>query len=283
MRSYKILFEVEFNHSYYPTGKLANGDINIVPTHETKKIIENYRLIEKQTNNKVQLIQECEKEYSHIEAVVEIDSELSFEFVIGQSNKKLFNFTDVRFPIMRKEIFYFSNKLEKTITKNGKMTKKTSVSDADIVSISKLGLAKRQSASGIIGLMKINVDKTINQTIQTNQPLQYNINFEERKTFWQYNVIEKYNKVEKTTIIDEENKIKFKEKKTETPKTKVFISETKLPIRKINNQKFKLISSNGKSKLKKTMREKLPCPEIRNIINHEELENEYIAVTNIYI
>jgi len=283
MRSYRKLFEIEFKHNYYPTQKLASSDFNIVATRETNKIIGNYRLILKQFENKIEIIQECDKKEKSIEALIEIDSELVLEFIIGQSNKNFFNFTDIRFPTMRKEMFYFSNKKKNKVLEEGILTQDKSVSDSDIISISELGLPKEQSTSGIIGLIRIHINKFVNKPIQTKEPLKYTVNFEERKIYWQYNVLEKYNTTNNVTIIDEENKIKFKEAKDNDSKAKIFISEKKIPMKKVNKQKIKLITTNGKKNFIKTLYEKLPYPTMRDITIHEKIENEYVAVVTVYV
>ncbi len=283
MRSYRKLLEIELCHNYYPSGKLATSDFNIVATRETNRIIANYRLILKQFENKIEIIQECDRKEKSIEALVEIDGELIFEFIVGQSNKNFFNFTDIRFPVMRKEIFFLSNKKKNKVLESGILTRDKSVSESDIVDISELGLAKEQSASGIIGLIRLYTNKFVNKPIQTKEPLKYTVNFEERKIYWQYNVIEKYNSIKNVSIIDEENKIKFKEVKDNDSEAKIFLSEKKLPMKKVNKQKIKLISTNGKKNFTKTLYEKLPYPTMRDITIHEKLKNEYIAVVTVYV
>ncbi len=284
MRSYRKLLEVEFTHNYYPSGKLASNDFKIAATPETKKIIENYRLILKLFENKIEIIQECDKKPKSIEAVIEIDEQLKFEFIIGLANKNFFNFTDIRFPAMRKEMFYFSNKKEEKIHKEGNMSKNDTVSKDDIISIKELALSKKQSSSGIIGLLRLYTNEFVNKAIQTKEPFKYSIGFAERKAYWQYNVIEKFNSTKNINIIDEDKKVKFKiEKDNNFDNAKTFISDIKLPITKINKQKLKLISANGKKNFTKTLYEKLPCPTMRDITIHKKMKNEYIAAVNIYI
>lgn len=284
MRSYRKLIEIEFLHNYYPDGKLASGDVDVLATPETKTIFSNYRIILKLLPNKIEIIQECEKDDKGIEAVIEIDSPLKFDFIIGLSNKKFFNFTNTRYLKMRKEIFFFTNNIGKKIAETGKLSVKEEVSDDDIKSIEVLNLDKSKSTSGIIGYIEINTDKFINKPIQTEKPLHYFVKFPQRQVYLQYNVNEKFNSVKNIQIIDEQKKLIFKELKQEQEQTSVkLISDKKVPLQLISKDIYKLISANGSKNYTKTLYEKLPVPSLRDLIKHQDIENEFVAVANIYI
>lgn len=284
MRSYRKLIQVNFNHTFYASGKVAAGDFKFFTTPATKKVLENYRLILKQNNNTLELIQECLKEDNTIEPLVEIDSTLEFEFVIKQQNKNFFNYTETKFPDMRREVFYFSNIKAEKIIKHGFLSQKEIVSGDDLVLIQTLSKEQELKGGGAIGFMLLKADKTINQTIESGNPFQYTINFAPRQAYWQYHVVKKYNSIKKVNIVDESKQIKFTERKDlATEEERVFLSDKKMPIHQINKQTFKLMAANGSQNISKTMYEKLPYPKTTNIEKHFDNENELIAKTYVYI
>ena len=284
MRSYRKLIIVEFRHGYYPEGLLPAGDISIEATPETKILFDRYRIILKIKAGILEIIQECEKDEKGIEAVIQIDSPLNFNFIISQTNKNFFNFTEIKYPQMRKEIMYFSNLRNNKITQNGNLSINDFVSDKDIVDIEIMKADKSKSTSGVIGYLELHTDKFVNKSIDTEQALKYQVNFSQRKVYLQYNISEKYNSTKNVKIIDEQKNISFNALKTnEQEKDIKLISDKKISLLLIPTEKFKLISANGNKTYTKTLYEKLPVPTISDIIKHQEIENEYIAVANVYI
>jgi len=284
MRSYRKLLQIEFFHNYYPSGQLSGKDFSIVPTALTRKIIDNYRLVLKQVGSTIEIIQECEKEEDSIEAVVIVDEELTFEFVISLANKNFFGFTDTKFLEMRKEVYYFTNKRKEKINQKGILTVNENVGAEDISDIEELNLPLGQSTSGIIGLLRLHIHDFVNDAIQTKEPFKYEVHFKEREAYWQFNVTEKYNTAKKLSILDEQKLVKFNQIKQASGDSNIqFVSDKKLPLQYSSNKVLKLISVGGKQGFTKTYYEKLPCPTIRDIAKHHELEGEYIAVANVYI
>jgi len=284
MRSYRKLIIVEFKHGYFPEAILPQGEISIEATPETKIIFDRYRLLLKVKAGILEVIQECEKDEKGIEAVIQIDSPLIFNFIISQSNKNFFNFTQIKYPQMRKEIMFFSNFRNNKIAQNGTLSIKETVSDIDIQGIEIMKADKSKSTSGVIGFLELHTDKFVNKAVETEEAFKYNVSFSERKVYVQYNISEKFNPTKNLQILDEQKNISFKELKTKEQGTEVrLISDKKISLLLIPTDKFKLISANGNKNYTKTLYEKLPVPTIKDIIKHQELENEYIALANVYI
>lgn len=285
MRAYRKLIQVELNHDYYPSGKLSDKDLKIFTLPSTKKILDNYRLILRQSKNTFEIIQECVKEDGGIEPLVKIDSKLDFHFILKQQNKQFFNFTETQYPDMRREVFYFSNTQKKKISTSGFLSKENYVASEDIIKIEDLKENQQAVKSGgVVAYLALSADGAVNQTIETGEAFKYSLNFSPRSVYWQYNVKKKYSNINKTKIIDESKQIKFNElKELSDENERVFLSDKKISLKQINDVVFKLISANGRQAINKILYEKLPYPKISNINKHQTIENEFIAKINIYV
>jgi len=285
MRAYRKLVTVELTHEYYPSGKLTEKDLKLFVLPDTRKILDNYRLILRQSENTFEIIQECVKDDKGIEAFVKIDSQLNFNFVLKQQNKQFFNFTETKYPDMRREVFYFTNFRKSEIKEKGTLAKAEKISSADLIKIADLEDQSVVKMGGVIAQISISINELINKTIESEKPFEYSLSFDARLVFWQYRILKKYNSINKTVIVDDLKLIKFNEIKelSAEEEEKVFVSDKKMALKLVNNNIFKLISSNGRQGIDKTLREKLPYPKISDLKKHPTIENEFIATVNVFI
>lgn len=276
--------QVEINHDYYTSGKLLDRDLKLFTLPSTKKIFDNYRLILKQNANVLEVIQECLKQDGGVEPLVRIDSELEFNFVLKQQNKKFFNITETQYPDMRREVFFFTNKKKNKIHEKGFLSKEEFISSKDIEKIENLNYKNALKTGGVVALISLNINEMADKAIESGEPYKYDLKFLARKVFWQYELIKKYNKIEKAKIIDDSKAFKFPEVKESAEEGKrVFVSDKKISLKQLNSEIFKLVMPNGRQGMNKTLYEKLPYPKIANIGKHPFIENEFIAKINIYI
>ncbi len=343
MRTYKKIAEIVFTHEYYSDGKLVANDLEFVPSKETEQIIRNYRMLLKLKDDRIEIIQEYDRDEGVEDPFIEVQEELKFSFIIKQKNKNFITYSDIPFLKMGSEILYFTNKKKKGIVEKGGLSINKQVSEKDIypllpkampLVLKKAGnkfdlsdfidnkisnyiqkgniderdtfllqqkngkytvaqsaknkieyvLNKVRTNSGNIGFLDIYINDSVKKMAAKGDLYSYSLVFKPRLTYWQYAVSEKYNSIKKIKIIDDKGKVKFKEKEELVSengvKTKLFMSNEKLPIQKEQNYVFQLLLTNGSEGSGKLMFEKLPYPKISNI---GKLEKDYISKIYIYI
>lgn len=134
MRTYKLIFEINIIHDYYPNGKIAANDLEITPIPHTENTLRNYRMVLKNADSKIKVYYEYEKEENSELPAIEIDKELKLTFLIKQNNPQFINFTEIPFLTMNREIIYFTNKKKNIITENGSLSIDNFTSEKDLLS-----------------------------------------------------------------------------------------------------------------------------------------------------
>lgn len=132
MRTYKKIAEISFMHSYYKDKEFANKDIMFIPTSETERILNNYRILVKLKKSKIELIHEYDKEDDIVEPLISINKELKFTFLVKQINQNIITFSDIPFLSMSKQILYFSNKKKEKNIKSGELSEEKYITHKDV-------------------------------------------------------------------------------------------------------------------------------------------------------
>lgn len=148
-------------------------------------------------------------------------------------------------------------------------------------------LYNSKTESGIIGYIDFSINENIIKFTEKNEkPYSYSINFKTRSLFWEYYIIQKYNSLDNIQIIDEANEMIFElqeELMNNDKAAKIFVSKQKNKILKENTKNLKLITKNGNKSFEKTLYEKLPFPDIKNIGKHKIKKYEFTCKSYVYV
>jgi hypothetical protein len=212
MSTYKELFSIVINHSYYEDRRCRA--ITLPTTDETKAFFFNADIIMRESANKIIFLYNAEFTPALIAGT---EDKISLNFIVSLTDLLFFNFTDI---IQKKGYaFYLKPNLKTGSTDNYLLSKNEFISPDDLRpvtdSVFKGYIRKSGTISDSLGLIEINLtDIGFGKTGINHAPVCFTLNFNAKTTYWRYHVITKNNiRYDNLSIRDSLNKITFSKAK----------------------------------------------------------------------
>lgn len=280
MSTYKELFNIVMNHSYYEDSRCRA--VTLLATDETKTFFYNADIITRKSGNKINFLYNTEFTPALIAGT---EDKVSLKYKLSLSDLLFFNFTDIIYK--KGYAFYLNPNLT-----NGQKDKSL-LSKNEFVSSDDLKLAtddvfhghirKSDPISDFIGLIEINLSDIGFSKTETNfVPISFNLNFNAKTTYWRYHIISKNDiKYDNLSIRDSLNKITFSKVKETTlsngETAGQITSEQTIALNESTNHHFNLYGT--LDKMEKLIIKNLRHPDIKNLSIEE---NKNISEMYVY-
>ncbi len=130
--SYQKLFKVNFQHNYYADGKC--GDFTVVPTADCARLMQNYQLLIRTTNDGFTVLCQAKQEGNDWKVARTLDPNFRLSFFLINNNLYFSNFTDLPF-VVESKVYCFSNLVHNVQNQQQLLHANTEVSEAEAVTI----------------------------------------------------------------------------------------------------------------------------------------------------
>ena len=309
-RKYLELASLEFHHDYYNSKVVPS--LKFIPSASTASFLRNYKLLAKQVDSKMIILQEGKyyqdnwipkikvdqnfklnfalkfnDELFQIKTNVEMHANKDFKFFINQSleNKSvkveklgILPFYSGEFPkdlVSQKKIskLYFFEKELKDFSEHQSLEMQPGIYKIEYFDQSQFSFIWNYNDNNFDGFVTFDISQQLNQ--------HYNILFSSREIFWEYILIPKYiDNVMECKIVDDLQNLEFEAVENESLQTKDFSLKSTLPIKLMENYNFNLkLEKHGEKLIN------LPFPSLKNITlekdNVKKRVNKYFLSTYV--
>jgi hypothetical protein len=258
--SYKTLFAVNFNHTYY--SNLVFNGFEVTPLPKTRQYLEKRQLLLKTRAGGFSLLLNDDLVDIESKKKLLMSERFPIRFVLNLTDPYLYNYTaNLPENDLSATIFYFKNWLQKAEdgTVDSKLHQGNYVNTNDCVPSKVLNGVTFQKPFGIVSIQLYN-----------NIPDQYTITFEAKGTYWKYILVSDYFKELQYPGISSADKVEFSGPETvDLPDTSTAICfQSKTPIKLAQNcpDKFQLVENyqagGGKSRI---IKRALPTPDVKQV------------------
>lgn len=134
----------------------------------------------------------------------------------------------------------------------------------------------------LIGLTEIFLNAEILDKIDQETP-EYYLTFKSREVYLNFCVFEKYGKYKDLKMTNENDEEVFDFYENIDSHSFEFTTKEKFLLKNKMDLSYKIISANGLVSSKKTIKEKMPMPELSNLKKYNNKENEFVFDIFLYI
>lgn len=120
---YKEIAKLDIRHDYFDPAGQDDYDVRrfleIVPTAETERVMDNYRLVFRAAGQGGRLLASVREENGHYQTVIPFDERVKLTFLLRIADWRFYNYTNLPLTRNSERLYYFHNRQENSVKVGG--------------------------------------------------------------------------------------------------------------------------------------------------------------------